>query len=173
MAISPERFVHPRQNYLWERLQKPLPEGAQVLIEEAIEEYQEAFTKKPTIKRGSERINSAVAIQFPDDGDGNILAGSNKLLEVRFGSGGLNDERVLGDTFAHLAVMLKGTNLDEMQIYPDWLRYVAIDSTGNSKRTAFLLEIPSSLKGYDGKLEVVTLNGPYIMAQQTLSLSIR
>lgn len=164
--ITPGKFVHPRQTYLWNRLQGDLPEGAHDLCREVIAEYQSAFEN---YKKGTGEINSHLTVSLSDDGGGDrILAGKVHTLTVQLGE----SVKDIEELFTHLAVVIRPRNMEGSVLYPDWIRYPALDLRGNSRPTRFMLKVPDSLRGYDGVIPVSVFNGGNHAARVELPVKI-
>lgn len=173
--LRPEPIVHPRQQYLLGLLQRPsLPQGADELIREAIAEYDSAFGR-PRAERTDrgKTINFTFSASLPDDGEENvILAGKTHTLTTRF-RGGEEPAEPTDDLFTHLVVVVDLRNMPGVNLYPDWLRYVPVDATGNSRETRFLLEVPDNLRGYNGRIGLDVFNGGRLAIRNGTDLKLR
>ncbi len=169
-----EPIVHPRQQYLKGLLERPdLPQGADELICEAIVEYESVFERPPVARPDTRTAPTTFRASMPDDGeDGVILAGKNHLLTVKFSA---DDEHVapLDEVFTHTMVVLNLRNMPGVNLYPDFLRYVAVDVNGNSKPTQFLLEVPDGLRGYNGRIELDVFNGTRLTFHRASDIQLR
>lgn len=59
-----------------------------------------------------------------------------------------------------------------VEIYPDWLRYVAVDVAGRSRPTQFLLAVPGCLQGNRGVAELAVLNGATLKFRKPFDITI-
>ena len=171
LTIPPDQFVHPRQTYLLRLLESgDFPSGADVLIKEAIEEYQLAFDTRGNGVRSNSSVQTRMAVSLPGDGPNTLLADKEHALTVQFGD---PVEAIVNPSrFTSLVVMVALRNMDQAKIYPDWLRYTPINNEGNSRPTNFLLKVTSELRGLNGQIEVSAFAGATIASRMTQEVSI-
>lgn len=168
IVVSPNQFVHPRQSFLWDRLQSGrLPKGAAGLLIEAINEYQVAFGASRPSPGSWKPVDTSMLISLPDQGSNRILAGHDHLLTVQFGR-----EIEPMQPFTTVAVILDLRNLYGAEIYPDQFRYVGIDADGNSRPTRFLLQVPDSLRGHQSAVETNAYSGESLVARAALGFRV-
>ena len=168
MAIAPERFVHPAQTYLSERLNYDLlPDGAGELIAEAIDEYQQTFSDPDFRSKIARRVESPLFVERREVvGEG--FADSQKWLTLKFGL--VNPQ--VSSAFSYMPVMLMGSNFEAVDLYPCRLRYVRIDENGNSAAIRFLINVPHSVKGQSARLMLYMLNGEAITNELIMLFSL-
>jgi hypothetical protein len=143
--------IHPRVDYLRTLLKREdLPPGADLLIIEAIQEYQFAF--HPDFQGTGDGISTPLSISLPY-GDEEVHAGNYSFLSVKFG------EEKRREPFCVATVLLNFRSAPFVRIFPDYMRYIPVDEDGNSNMTLFMLPVPEQLSGKKSILEAQVFNG--------------
>lgn len=172
VPINPESFVHPRQMHLWNKLRSNLlPDGAAELIKDSIREYQDAFGSQGAVSQAKSIIDTDFSSKMETDGPATILAGKSHIVTAQFGEDGQPIER-LADLFGYVSVVLRLKNMRGTEIYPDWVRYLAIDVLGRTKPAKFVLRVPEHLRGNAAEVRLAAFSGPFMVGQHTFAFGI-
>ncbi len=156
-----QRFVHKKQQDLFALINNGniLPVGAEKLIEEAIQEYGQAFDPNFRVEDGIEDMDTEFIVEIPHgSSDGDIIGGTIQLLGIRFEAKNLSQE-IIPAFF--VPVVVRFDSNPQTPIYPDKLRYAGIDRNGNSNPVVFMFAIPETLVGQTATIMASAADGRY------------
>jgi hypothetical protein len=172
--IHPNNFVHRRQELLWKKLQEQegvLPEGADTLIKEAIEEYQLAFGSKLFNPDFSHEIETFFSMDLPGVEDRALFRGNSYLLNIKFGEESKNI-KYMEKVHAIVPVRLKFANLPDINVYPTFERLIPVNEQGQSKKTSFLIDIPRNAQTGPGRIFAEAFNGGVCVEKLSTAVNV-